>query len=115
MTQMVYKIARASEWEEIAKTGRFTGSPDDHRDGYIHLSAASQVRTTCDKRFAGENNLLLVAVESDRLGPALKWEASRGGEQFPHLYAALASGCVRSVIPIVREADGRPIFPPEIP
>ena len=115
MTDRVYKIARQTEWEEIAHTGHFTGSADDRRDGYIHLSAAAQVRTTWDKYFRNENNLLLVALEAVRLGPALKWETSRGGEKFPHLYAALPIEWVHSVVPIRRDDDGRPIFPPEIP
>jgi uncharacterized protein (DUF952 family) len=115
MNKWVYKIARESEWQEIAHTGSFAGSADDKRDGFIHLSAAAQVRATCDKWFKGEDNLLLVALEMDRLGPALKWETSRGGEQFPHLYAALPIGLVHSVVPIRRGDDGRPIFPPEIP
>jgi uncharacterized protein (DUF952 family) len=114
MDERVYKIARASEWEETGQTGRFTGSPDDKRDGYIHLSTAAQVRATCNRYFSGENNLLLVILETSRLGPALKWETSRAGQDFPHLYAALPAAWVHSVIPIGRRDDGRPIFPPEI-
>lgn len=115
MTEWVYKIARKSEWDEIGKTGSFTGSADDRRDGFIHLSSADQVLTTCDKYFSDENNLLLVALETERLGASLKWEMSRGGEKFPHLYAALPIAWVHSVVPIRRGDDGRPIFPPEIP
>jgi uncharacterized protein (DUF952 family) len=115
MNQRVYKIARASEWEEIACTGSFTGSSDDKRDGYIHLSTAGQVRTTFDKWFRGEYNLLLASLDPITLGPALKWETSRGGEKFPHLYAALPIAWVQSVVPIRRGDDGYPIFPPEIP
>ena len=115
MEEWVYKIARQREWDEIGKTGSFTGSPDDRRDGYIHLSTAGQVRTTCNKWFKDESNLLLVTLHSHRLGTALKWEASRGGEKFPHLYAGLPIGWVHSVVPIRREPDGSPIFPPEIP
>jgi uncharacterized protein (DUF952 family) len=115
MTDLVYKIARKSEWDEVHKTGSFTGSADDKRDGYIHLSAASQVLTTCDRYFSGENNLLLIALDTSRLGCALKWEESRGGEKFPHLYAALSLAWVHSVVPIRRGGDGRPIFPLEKP
>lgn len=115
MPSWIYKIAREVEWDEIRQTGRFTGSPDDRRDGYIHLSTAGQVRATCDKWFRDENNLLLVALDPGELGPALKWEVSRGGEKFPHLYAALAIARVHSVVPIRRGDDGRAIFPLEIP
>jgi uncharacterized protein (DUF952 family) len=114
VAEWVYKIARQSEWDEVGKTGRFTGSADDKRDGYIHLSSGDQVRTTWDRYFSKENNLLLVVLETSRLGPALKWETSRGGQDFPHLYAALPAAWVHSVIPIRRDPDGRPIFPPEI-
>ena len=112
--ERVYKIARRSEWDEVARTGRFTGSADDKRDGYIHLSSAAQVRTTYDRYFSNENNLLLVVLETSRLGSALKWEKSRGGADFPHLYADLPVEWVHSVIAIRRGSDGRPIFPPEI-
>jgi uncharacterized protein (DUF952 family) len=115
MTEWVYKIARKPEWDEVDKSGSFTGSVDDKRDGFIHLSAAHQVRATCDKYFAGENNLLLVALDAKRLDPSLKWEESRGGEKFPHLYGALPIALVHCVVPIRREDNGRPIFPPEIP
>ena len=115
MTKRVYKIARKAEWDEAQETGIFTGSTDDKRDRFIHLSSAAQVRTTCDVYFSGENNLLLVAIDADRLGPALKWEVSRRGEKFPHLYAALPLADVHSVLPIRRGMDGRPMFPPEIP
>ena len=114
MTDRVYKIAHQTEWDEMAKTGTFSGSADDKRDGFIHLSAAGQVRATFERYFAAEDNLLLVTLESARLGPALKWEPSRRGEPFPHLYAPLPMGWVHSVIPIRRDGNGRPIFPLEI-
>lgn len=111
MDETVYKIARRSEWEAAEQSGAFTGSPDDERDGFIHLSRASQLRVTYERHFAGEDDLLLVALNAGRLGPALKWEVSRGGEEFPHLYAPLHLACVRSVTPIQRQADGTPVFP----
>jgi uncharacterized protein (DUF952 family) len=111
----VYKIARQAEWDEAQKTGIFKGSADDRRDGFIHLSSLSQVRTTFDKYFSTDDNLLLVTLEQDGLGRALKWEVSRGGEKFPHLYAPLPLASVHCVSPIRRAPDGRPIFPPEIP
>ena len=114
MGDIVYKIARKAEWEEAAKTGVFTGSPDDKRDGFIHLSSAAQVRATCAIHFAGERDLVLVAIEAERLGPSLKWEVSRKGDKFPHLYGPLRLDDIRSVSAITGE-QGRPIFPPEIP
>jgi uncharacterized protein (DUF952 family) len=115
MIDWVYKIVRRAEWDEAEKTGIFTGSADDRRDGFIHLSSANQVRTTYDKYFQSEGNLLLAAMESVRLGAALKWDVSRGGEKFPHLYAALPLVSVHSVLAIGRTSGGRPIFSPEIP
>jgi uncharacterized protein (DUF952 family) len=115
MSEMVYKIARRFEWEEAEKTGIYPGSADDRRDGFIHLSSASQVYATCSRYFAGESEIILVSVESSLLGPALKWEESRRGEKFPHLYAPLVLASVHSVTEIRRSADGRFMFPPEIP
>jgi len=115
MSEMVYKIARASEWEPAEGAGIFAGSADDKRDGFIHLSSADQVRTTHDRYFSGENNLLLVAVNAERLGPALKWEVSRRGEKYPHFYGPLPLTAVHSAVAIRRGSEGRPIFPPEIP
>src|SRR4051794_35349692 len=89
MGEMVYKIVRRAEWQEAERTGVFTGSPDDKRDGFIHLSSAAQVRATCDVHFAGKCDLLLAAIDADALGPSLKWELSRKGQKFPHLYAPL--------------------------
>jgi uncharacterized protein (DUF952 family) len=114
MGDMVYKIARRAEWDEAKETGVFTGSPDDKRDGFIHLSSAAQVRATCAVHFAGERDLLLVAIEAERLGATLKWEVSRKGDKFPHLYGPLRLADIRSVSAISDE-QGRPIFPPEIP
>ena len=114
MGEIVYKIARKAEWDEAQKSGVFTGSPDDKRDGFIHLSSAPQVRATCAIHFARERDLLLVAIEAERLGPSLKWETSRKGEKFPHLYGPLRLTDVRSVLAITGDQE-RPIFPPEIP
>jgi uncharacterized protein (DUF952 family) len=115
MAQMVYKIARKTEWQEAETSGIFTGSPDDKRDGFIHLSSASQLRATCAVHFAGELDLLLIAVQAERLGPLLKWEPSRKGESFPHLYGPLRFADVQSIFAIHTGPDGRAVFPPEIP
>ena len=115
MTGLLYKIVRPAEWSAAQETGTFTGSPADLRDGFIHLSAAHQVRAVSDRHFAAENDLILLAVDTAVLGPTLKWEASHKGEAFPHLYGSLSLALVRSVAEIRRQADGRLIFPSEIP
>ena len=86
---MVYKIVARSLWAEAVAAGMFTGAPVDRADGFIHLSAADQVAETAGRHFAGEEDLVLVAVATERLGDALRWEPSRGGALFPHLYAPL--------------------------
>jgi uncharacterized protein (DUF952 family) len=85
----VYKIVSEQDWAEAMARGRFDGSADDIRDGFIHLSAEDQWAETARKWFAGRDGLVLVAFEAEDLGPALKWEPSRGGALFPHLYGPL--------------------------
>jgi uncharacterized protein (DUF952 family) len=115
MSICVYKLFRQSEWQEAARTGRFMGSADDHRDGFIHLSAASQVRGTFEKYFASEREPVLAGFDADSFGIALKWEISRNGERFPHLYGVLDISRALSVSRICRDAGGAPAFPVEIP
>lgn len=112
---MIFKLFRNQEWNSAKSAGVFAGSSDDLRDGYLHFSTASQVRTTYDRYFAQEHNPILAAVDSHALGEALKWEVSRGGEKFPHLYRALKLAEVHSVFEIRRDENGCPIFPLEIP
>lgn len=88
----IYKIFRRPEWDAFRAAGETLGAPVDLTDGYIHFSTAAQVAETAAKHFATESNLVLVAVDADRLGPDLKWEPSRGGQLFPHLYRALLLG-----------------------
>lgn len=83
---LIYKIFRRAEWDFLKSHGRTTGAPIDVADGYIHFSTAAQVTETAAKHFAGQGDLVLVALDSDALGPELKWEPSRGGALFPHLY-----------------------------
>lgn len=87
---LIYKIFRRPEWDAFRAAGQTTGAPIDLADGYIHFSTAAQVAETAAKHFASESDLVLVAINSETLGPALKWEPSRGGALFPHLYRALA-------------------------
>ncbi|WP_226779395.1 DUF952 domain-containing protein [Oceaniglobus trochenteri] len=86
----IYKIFRAQEWAALSELGTTGGAPIDIEDGFVHFSTAAQVQETLDKHFAGETDLLLLAVEADKLGESLKWEESRGGQEFPHLYRALS-------------------------
>ncbi len=111
MTTLVYKIASAALWREAEAAGVFRGAAVDHADGFIHFSSAAQVGETAAKHFAGQGDLLLVAVDAEALGPALKWEVSRGGALFPHLYEPLRLDAVRWVEPLRLEADGTHCIP----
>ncbi len=102
----IYKIATVEQWRTAEGTGVFHGAPVDLADGYIHFSTAEQVAETLAKHFAGQRELLLVAVEADQLGDALRWEVSRGGQPFPHLYAPLPVAAARSVTAIPVDARG---------
>jgi uncharacterized protein (DUF952 family) len=86
---LIYKILRRPEWDDFRTAGATDGAPVDLADGFIHFSTAAQVAETAAKHFGTESDLVLVAFDSDALGPALKWEPSRGGALFPHLYRAL--------------------------
>ena len=95
---MIFKILPRSEWEAAEAAGRFEGSGIDLADGYIHFSSAEQWPETLRLHFAGRRGLVLVAVEAEALGAALKWETSRGGDLFPHLYGALPTSLAISVV-----------------
>jgi uncharacterized protein (DUF952 family) len=110
----IYKIASAALWQAAEAAGAFTGAPVDVADGFIHFSTAEQVRGTAAKHFAGQANLLLIAVDADVLGAALKWEVSRGGALFPHLFAPLPMQAVLWVKPLPLAADGSHAFPAEV-
>jgi uncharacterized protein (DUF952 family) len=111
LPQLVYKILPEALWRAAEARGRFDGAPVDVEDGFIHFSTATQVRETAAKHFAGQAGLLVVAVDAARLGPALKWEASRGGALFPHLYAPLDPAAALWARPLPLGADGRHRFP----
>lgn len=110
----IYKILTAAEWQAAATAGHYTGSADDARDGFIHFSTAAQLAGTAAKYFKDKPGLVLVAVAADRLGERLKWEPSRGGLLFPHLYSALEATAATAVIPLPLGADGVPLIPKEI-
>ena len=111
----IYKICSAELWREAERAGVFAGAPLDTRDGFIHFSTAAQVAETAAKHFAGATGQVLVAVETERLGEALKWEPSRGGALFPHLYGAMRLDAVKWVAPLPLGADGRHLFPELVP
>ena len=92
---LIFKIVPRAMWQEAQAAGVFKGAPVDLADGYIHFSTADQARETAAKHFSGQDDLLLAAFESEAFGEALKWEPSRGGALFPHLYRALRAADVR--------------------
>ncbi len=110
-TATIYKIVSKNDWAAAEAMGIFKGVSIDLADGYIHFSTAGQARQTAALHFAGEENLVLVAVATDVLADALKWEPSRGGELFPHLYGALSMQAVISVHDLPLDDRGLHIFP----
>jgi uncharacterized protein (DUF952 family) len=102
----IYKIVTQSQWREAERSGVFRGAPVDLADGFIHFSTAGQVAETAAKHFAGRYDLLLVAVDEAPLGAALKYEVSRGGALFPHLYADLPLTAVLWAEPMPLGTDG---------
>ncbi|WEX08953.1 DUF952 domain-containing protein [Chelativorans sp. AA-79] len=111
MSRLIYKICPAPLWREAEERGVFTGAPIDIQDGFIHFSTASQVQETAARHFSGQDGLFLIAVEEEELGPALKYEVSRGGQLFPHLYASLPVNAVRWVKPLPLGGEGGHVFP----
>lgn len=108
---LIYKICPEGLWGEAEGAGAFTGAPVDRRDGYIHFSTATQVGETASRHFAGQDGLLLIAVDPEPLGAALRYEVSRGGERFPHLYGPLPLSAVRWVRPLPLGPDGHHRLP----
>ncbi|AAK22514.1 DUF952 domain-containing protein [Caulobacter vibrioides] len=105
---LIYKILSRAEWDAAKAQGRFEGSAVDLADGFIHLSAGEQAQETAAKWFRGQANLVLLAVEAEPLGEDLKWEASRGGARFPHLYRPLLVSEVTREADLDLDADGVP-------
>lgn len=110
-TSLIYKIVSEHEWIAAEAEGHFIGSAVDIDDGFIHFSTAAQAPETASRHFAGRKGLLLVAVETAALGEALKWEPSRGGALFPHLYDVLRMEAVRRVDPLPLDEEGIHVFP----
>lgn len=103
---LIYKVLRAQEWAELQAAGRTDGAPVDIADGYIHFSTADQLATTLARHFAGEDGLILLACDSEALTPGLRWEPSRGGALFPHLYRELRLSDLLWHRPVALGPDG---------
>jgi uncharacterized protein (DUF952 family) len=112
MTKMlIYHMCRADEWRRAEVAGRYLGSSQDAADGFIHFSTAAQIVESAAKHRAGQAGLVLLTVDPDRLGEALKWESSRDGALFPHLYGVLLCTAVRQVADLPLGVDGKHVFP----
>jgi uncharacterized protein (DUF952 family) len=110
---LIFKIVPRAEWE--AESGDYHGSAHDKADGFLHFSTASQLPETLRRYYAGQDDLMLVAVDPAALGAALKWEYSASrGEDFPHLYAALSSDAIKWARPIARGEDGEFVLPDDL-
>jgi len=109
---LVFHICRREEWREACARGVYRGSSQDAADGFIHFSTGAQVTASAAKHRAGQDGLVLLSVDGSRLGDALKWEPSRGGQLFPHLHGPLALDAVVRVDELPLGADGRHVFPP---
>lgn len=108
---VIFKIVTRSQWQEAREAGVFKGAPVDLADGFIHFSTAEQVRETAAKHFQGQDDLLLAAFDDKTFGDALKWEPSRGGALFPHLYAALDPAGALWVRDLPLDENRRHVFP----
>ena len=101
-----YKVLTADQMAALEQDGTFAGAPIDLADGYIHMSTAAQLTETVDKHFAGQSDLHVAAVDLGSFGASLKWEESRGGQLFPHLYGPLLLETVVAYGPLKRDEDG---------
>ena len=110
LRMIVYKIVATEEWAKARAAGVFTGAAIDRADGFIHFSTAEQAPETAAKWFAGRSDLTLAAIDADALEDDLRWEPSRGGALFPHLYAALPMSAVVWSRPLLLGPDGRHVF-----
>jgi uncharacterized protein (DUF952 family) len=107
----IYKISSRTAWQEAVGVGFFDGAAVDLADGFIHFSSARQAQETAEKHFRGQSDLILAVVDGAALGDHLKWEPSRGGDLFPHLYGRLPISAVLSVVDLPLGPDGVPIVP----
>ena len=109
--RIIFKICPRSEWDMAIRAGRYGGSAHDRRDGFIHFSAGNQLAATAAKHFRDQPDLVLVAVDAVALGDALRWEPSRGGDLFPHLYGVLPVSAATAVTELMLDSDGMPVLP----
>ncbi len=112
---LIFKIVPTKLWRDAEAQGAFKGSPVDLADGFIHFSTAAQLRETAAKHFSGQSDLLLAAIDPEKLGEALRYEPSRAGALFPHLYAPLPLKAVAWVKVLLLGEDGQHVFPDFIP
>ena len=110
-TSLIYKICSRREWGAATRSGSYCGSADDLRDGYIHLSTAEQTRATAAKYFAGRGDLVLVAVDPEPVRARLRWEPSRGGALFPHIYGSLPVSAAVWARDLALGSNGVHVFP----
>ncbi|WP_276119215.1 DUF952 domain-containing protein [Pararhizobium qamdonense] len=111
MSSIIYKIVPATLWQDARASGEFKGAAIDLTDGFVHFSTGDQAQETAARHFAGQDGLLLVAVDGEKLGEALVYETSRGGALFPHLYASLPLDAVIWEKPLPLDANGAHVFP----
>jgi uncharacterized protein (DUF952 family) len=109
----IYKILQKVDWQNARHTGFYAGSAVDLTDGFIHFSTGEQVRETAARHFAGQSGLLLIAFESDAFGEALRWEPSRDGQLFPHLFAELDVRLALSAVDLPWDGKSH-VFPAEV-
>ena len=110
---LIYKIFRKDEWAALERDGETTGAPVDVADGFVHFSTAEQAAETAAKHFASEDGLKLLACDAEAMGGDLKWEVSRGGALFPHLYRVLRTGDILWVRDLPLK-NGKHIFPDDM-
>jgi len=113
--KIIYHMCKTDEWVQAQASGSYPGSSQDQADGFIHFSTRAQVWTSAAKHRHGQDGILLLAVDATALGDALKWEASRGGALFPHLYGPLNSDDVIDALPLPLDDNGIHIFPDGFP
>jgi uncharacterized protein (DUF952 family) len=113
-SDVVYKICSAAEWTGAVRAGHWSGSADDRRDGYVHLSTRAQLAATAARHFRNREDLVVVAFDTVRLASDLRWEPSRGGALFPHLYGPLPAAAGRVVGALSPGPDGVPVIPEDL-
>jgi len=114
LDKIIFHICRKDEWDAAQENGIYSGSSQDKADGFIHFSASNQLIESAARHRAGQDGLMLLSVDADLLGTALKWESSRGGELFPHLYGDLPFYAVLNALDLRLGADGKHIFPDSV-